>query len=113
MEGLGIYVQTPFCASKCTFCNFSSRVAPHSVFDGYTAALEREAGRLPELLRHVGARQDILALPVDTVYFGGGTPPILGMERLERISCALRRCFPSVEAREFTVEATPGSVGPH
>ena len=41
-SNLGIYIQVPFCASKCSFCNFSSRVERSTVFDQYTRMLERE-----------------------------------------------------------------------
>ena len=112
MAGLGVYVQIPFCASKCTFCNFSSRVAPKSIFGGYTTSVLQEMERLPDILRLSGARDDLLKFPVDTVYFGGGTPPILGIERLEEIVKGIRRCLPAGEPREFTIEATPGSLGP-
>src|ERR1019366_1841929 len=45
MTNLGIYIQVPFCASKCTFCNFSSRVERSTIFDQYTVALQREMER--------------------------------------------------------------------
>ena len=49
MPTLGLYIQFPFCASKCSFCNFSSQVAPASVFEAYCAAVERETERLPAI----------------------------------------------------------------
>lgn len=110
MAGLGIYVQIPFCASKCTFCNFSSRVAPGTVFDNYCAAVVQEADRLGAVLRESEAHDEILKLPVDTVYFGGGTPPIMGVERLRAIVESLRRAFRVTTPGEFTIEATPGSL---
>jgi oxygen-independent coproporphyrinogen-3 oxidase len=110
MAGLGLYVQIPFCASKCTFCNFSSRVAPSTVFDDYCAAVAYEAKGLGPALREAGGRGEILEWPVDTVYFGGGTPPIVGMERLRAIIEGLRHAFHLTTVREFTIEATPGSL---
>lgn len=110
MAGLGLYAQIPFCASKCTFCNFSSRVAPSGVFYAYGAAVVQEAERFPAILRQAGANEGILATPVDTIYFGGGTPPILGAERLSAIVEGIRRSFQAAAPREFTVEATPGSL---
>ena len=110
MAGLGLYLQIPFCASKCTFCNFSSRVAPSAVFDKYCSAVTQEAERLRALLLERGAGGEILQLPVDTVYFGGGTPPIVGVERLRAIVESFRRAFCVTAPREFTIEATPGSL---
>ncbi len=110
MGTLGIYIQIPFCASKCSFCNFSSRVAPSTVFDGYCHALEREAQKIPEFYKQAGIDLGILSLPVDALYLGGGTPPIVGIERLRRIVEAARSTFGLDSLQEFTMEVTPGSV---
>lgn len=110
MHSLGIYVQVPFCASKCSFCNFSSRVEASSVFDRYTGALVQEIDRLRVHYEALGLGESICTLPVDTVYFGGGTPPMLGAEKLEKIVGALGGRFEMSGVVEFTVEATPGSA---
>jgi oxygen-independent coproporphyrinogen-3 oxidase len=49
---------------------------------------------------------------VDTVYFGGGTPPLVGADRLEKIVRALHGRFEMPCAVEFTLEVTPGSADP-
>src|SRR5579859_2889061 len=110
MDTLGIYVQIPFCASKCSFCNFSSKVAPQSVFDPYCDALEKEIASLPLNYAHTGIQPAICDLAVDTLYFGGGTPSLLGGQRLQKIVTALRDRFKFIGAPEFTIEVTPGSV---
>jgi oxygen-independent coproporphyrinogen-3 oxidase len=110
MQPLGVYVQVPFCASKCSFCNFSSRVAPRSIFDLYSDAVELEIDGLPAAFAAYGLAEEVLALPVDTVYFGGGTPPLLGVERLKRIVRALHARFRVPAGGEFTIEVTPGSA---
>ncbi len=110
MDNLGIYIQVPFCSSKCSFCNFSSRVSGASVLDPYTSALETEIGRLPELHARAGIDAGLLDLPVDTLYFGGGTPSLLGVERLTRVVAALRERFRFRGEVEFTIELTPGSA---
>ncbi len=110
METLGIYVQIPFCASKCSFCNFSSRVERPSIFDGYLSALLREMNDLARFCEAQGIDRNILERTVDTVYFGGGTPTLLGAERLGRLVHALRSYFRIEAQAEFTVECTPGSA---
>ena len=110
METLGVYIQIPFCASKCSFCNFSSHVAPPSLFDAYCRALEREIDSLPGFYIARGIGQDVFDLAVDTVYVGGGTPSLLGAERLEQVVSALRRRFRLSDSVEFTLEVTPGSA---
>jgi oxygen-independent coproporphyrinogen III oxidase len=101
---VGIYVQIPFCASKCSFCNFSSAVARESVFDGYCNAIEEEI----EWLHGVPRFQ----FPVlcDTLYLGGGTPSILGQTRLQGLLEHLRRRFQFTDSPEITIEITPGSA---
>lgn len=110
METLGVYFQVPFCASKCSFCNFSSGVVPSTVFRRYCRALIQEIERLPEFYAAAGIEPGLLRLPVDTVYMGGGTPSLLGAELLEQVSEALRRRFEIVAGAEFTLEVTPGSA---
>ena len=119
MQTLGIYVQVPFCSSKCSFCNFSSQVAPATVFDSYCRALAQEIARLPETYnsagigtseRESGRVAALFDLPVDTVYFGGGTPSLLGAARIQSLVKALRRRFHLADSVEFTLELTPGSA---
>lgn len=110
METLGIYVQVPFCASKCTFCNFSSRVARAASYDAYVRAIEREAALIGSRCGTARLREDLPLLPVDTIYVGGGTPSLLGAEKLDRIFLALRENFDLREVKETTLEMTPGSA---
>jgi oxygen-independent coproporphyrinogen-3 oxidase len=110
MQSLGIYVQVPFCASKCSFCNFNSRVQPASLFDRYSAALAQEIGRLPADFQFYDLSGEVLTLSADTLYFGGGTPSLLGVERLAKIIRALRARFGIQGGGEFTIEITPGSA---
>jgi putative oxygen-independent coproporphyrinogen III oxidase len=109
-ETLGVYVQIPFCASKCSFCNFSSRVGAPAAIPRYAAALRCELERLPDFYARASVRADLLSLPVDSVYFGGGTPPLVGGAEFEEICTALKKRFRFSPGVEFTVEATPGSA---
>jgi oxygen-independent coproporphyrinogen-3 oxidase len=110
METLGLYIQVPFCASKCSFCNFSSRVAPGDVYKRYCQALAVEIERLPEFYKSAGVAPNIFKLSVDTVYIGGGTPSLLGIGRVEKIVADLHRRFQFAPALEFTLEVTPRSA---
>jgi len=110
MGNLGIYIQVPFCASKCSYCNFSSQVARADAFDNYCRAVEQEIGEIPRLYESRGIGQRLLDFSVDTLYVGGGTPSIVGGERLERILNAFRNRFRLAPSPEFTLEITPGSA---
>jgi putative oxygen-independent coproporphyrinogen III oxidase len=110
MKTLGLYIQVPFCASKCSFCNFSSRVARGDIYDRYCQALAEEVERLPEFYRTLGVVPNLFEAPVDTVYIGGGTPSLLGSDRLGKLVADLHERFQFDPATEFTMEVTPGSA---
>ncbi|HKN75846.1 MAG TPA: radical SAM family heme chaperone HemW [Candidatus Acidoferrum sp.] len=108
---LGIYVQVPFCQTKCTYCNFHTGVVAAGRFAPYVNAVCREVRRYRELYRASG-----VALPpgfengvVDTVYFGGGTPSLLEAELLGQMTGTIRETFAN-ELTEVTLEADPETV---
>ena len=110
MDSLGLYIQVPFCASKCSFCNFSSRVAGRDIYDRYCQALARELEYLPEFYRAISIGENLFEIPVDSAYIGGGTPSLLGSVRLERLVTAIHQRFQLDSETEFTIEVTPGSA---
>src|SRR5260370_24736444 len=130
MRKNGIYVQVPFCQTKCTYCNFHTGVVASSRFAPYVEAVCREIGEHGELLRAAGVgwdksfveqahsrvrqaqgEQEWLCheLPVDTVYVGGGTPSLLDPVHLQNILDAIRTTFAGNLA-EVTLEADPETV---
>jgi oxygen-independent coproporphyrinogen-3 oxidase len=109
-SNLGVYVQVPFCASKCSFCNFSSRVERSSVFDQYARMLKRELEGWPISFPFHGIPPEVLSHPVDSIYFGGGTPALLEEERLDLVIGGLRDVLQWSGDVEFTLESTPGSA---
>jgi oxygen-independent coproporphyrinogen-3 oxidase len=108
-----LYVHTPFCRSRCAYCDFASEaIGPHA-----------RAGRTDDYLAHLRAELDVLAplleIPVATIYLGGGTPtelPRPELLALVRDLAALQtrrspaRASAALAAPEFTVEANPGTV---
>lgn len=91
----GLYIHVPFCVSKCPYCDFYSKIDRNDeTLDAYTAAVCREFARYP-------------AQPIDTVYFGGGTPSLLGGARLTRILEAAQAHFSLCDGTEITLEANP------
>jgi len=107
---LGVYMQVPFCASKCTFCNFSSSVERSTIFDQYTRMLERELADYLNLDSLCGISPNFISLPVDSIYMGGGTPALLGEERLRHVAHSLQDHLQLGAEVEFTLETTPGSA---
>ena len=96
---LGIYIHIPFCAAKCNYCDFNSRVASDSLKTEYIDALCREIDSYAE-------GEGV----VDTIYFGGGTPTILKPEQLIRILDAVRHRFSIDKDCEITTECNPATI---
>lgn len=90
----GVYISYPFCAQKCTFCNFASGVFPSEVRARYEAAL------IDEVHAH---RWEWLP---ETAYFGGGTPSQMRLEVLRDVMQAI----PGDRLSEVTLECAPGTL---
>lgn len=107
---LGVYIQVPFCQTKCTYCNFHTGVVRAEKYAPYAHAVEREIRTHRELHASHGIEVECLASEtVDTVYFGGGTPSLLDPAHLENILSAIRGSFSSC-FEEVTLEADPETV---
>src|ERR1700752_2820571 len=78
---LGIYVQVPFCQTKCTYCNFHTGVVSAGRFAPYAEAVCKEIRgwglRGSGEWRVASGQQEMPELVVDTIYVGGGTPSLL------------------------------------
>jgi oxygen-independent coproporphyrinogen III oxidase len=113
MAKLGIYIQVPFCQTKCTYCNFHTGVVSPGRFAPYAAAVCREIGQHRTLLESAGiATGGLIHLQshsVDTVYVGGGTPSLLESELLSDMLRALRSNF-DCSFTEVTLEADPETI---
>ena len=103
-EGYSLYVGIPFCPTTCLYCSFTSY--PISKWKGrtglYLEALFKELEYTAEKMK---------GRPLDTIYFGGGTPTSLPAEDIDAILCKLEQLFDTKNALEFTVEAgRPDSI---
>jgi oxygen-independent coproporphyrinogen-3 oxidase len=111
MMRVGVYVQVPFCQTKCTYCNFHTGVVSSARFAPYADAV---CGEIREYRRHYGSSGIVLPQTfdeavVDTVYMGGGTPSLLDARNLQDVLDAIRESF-SVELAEVTLEADPETI---
>jgi putative oxygen-independent coproporphyrinogen III oxidase len=93
MPATGVYVHIPFCAARCDYCDFATWTDRAHLVDAYVDACV------------VHLRRRALA-PVDTVFFGGGTPSLLEATQLTTILDAI----PRASDAEVTVECNPDSV---
>lgn len=93
-----VYVNIPFCTTKCLYCSFPSAVRTAKTdMDGYIAALIRDINEGAKVIEESGRR-------VRAMYMGGGTPTVLSESELQRVLDALHAAYPDF-CGEFTVEA--------
>ncbi|MEG0887184.1 MAG: radical SAM family heme chaperone HemW [Bacteroides sp.] len=98
----GIYIHIPFCKTRCIYCDFYS-----------TTRSEMKERYILALCRELEMRQDYLQNePVETIYFGGGTPSQLSAVDFERIFATIDRLFGREHCREITLEANPDDLTP-
>lgn len=100
----GVYVHVPFCATRCGYCDFNTYTAVElggASQDGWLAALRCE-------LR--AAASACGPVRVDTVFVGGGTPSLLGADRLTAVLDAVTESFSLAVGAEITTEANPEST---
>lgn len=98
-NNLGLYIHIPFCRSKCPYCDFFSMRSDKKGYAEYTKALI-------EKIRYWGEKQKE---KVDTVYFGGGTPSVIGSDLMCEILKEIMLDFNVDSNAEITMEANPAS----
>lgn len=94
-----LYVHVPFCVAKCHYCAFISGT-PH----------EQELAEYPELLMRQLQLHPAAGRPVDSIYFGGGTPSLLQPPQLDRLLKGIASHTGIQPDAEITLEANPGTI---
>ena len=95
----GVYLHIPFCKSRCGYCDFYSNACADP------ASLTAYADALCSTIR-----TESPGIEADTVYFGGGTPSLLGVQGLTDVLQAVRESFELSHEAEITLEANPGDI---
>lgn len=99
MNNIALYFHIPFCVKKCDYCAFYSLAnQAEDIIDSYFEALLRQMNFFST------------EKTVSSVYFGGGTPPMLGIDRLCRLLEAVKSKFTLASDCEITVEVNPKTV---
>jgi len=99
-EPLGLYLHIPFCRDRCTYCSFVT-TRDEGLKSAALSRLDADLQVWGQALSHP---------EVDTLYFGGGTPSILGIEELASLVHTAQEAFHFDSLREATLEANPGTV---
>ena len=100
---LGLYLHIPFCRQRCDFCAFYLEIHREDRAETFVQSLLHEIGLSAQ--RHVATGR-----PVQSVYFGGGTPTVLATTQLIAILSELRRQLTLASDCEITVEAHPSTI---
>ena len=98
----GIYIHIPFCAKRCLYCDFFS-----------STDMQFKTPYIQAIIREMELRKDYIDNePIETIYFGGGTPSQLGEKDFEKIFDAINRIFDTSQCQEITLEANPDDMTP-
>ncbi|MFT4157977.1 MAG: radical SAM family heme chaperone HemW [Microbacterium sp.] len=104
------YLHIPFCRVRCGYCDFNTYTAGElrgAKQEDYATTLISEIALAERVLGEAGALR-----PMDTVFFGGGTPTLLPAGDLARMLDAAASAFGISDGAEVTVEANPDTVTP-
>lgn len=98
---IGLYFHIPFCQKKCPYCHFYVAKNSEADKDILLQALQLE---WKSKLHHVQGKR------VSSIYFGGGTPTLFGIERLRILLKGIRKEITPNTDIEITMEANPESL---
>ncbi|MDX2428665.1 MAG: radical SAM family heme chaperone HemW [Xanthomonadales bacterium] len=99
---LSLYVHMPWCVRKCPYCDFNSHTVPDELpAENYIQALVAD---LEQDLPLVWGR------PVQSIYFGGGTPSLFSADQIAGFLSAARARLDLRPDVEITLEANPGTI---
>ena len=90
---LSLYIHIPFCKKKCPYCDFYSLFSQKKPAADYIQVLVKQIGQIDA--------------PVSSIYLGGGTPSVLGVDLLGQLLKSLKRII--TPSAEFTIEVNPES----
>ncbi|MEN1784614.1 MAG: radical SAM family heme chaperone HemW [Bacteroidota bacterium] len=96
----GIYLHIPFCKQACHYCDFH-----------FSINLKKKKALLEALKIEIGLRQQTWdAGPIETIYFGGGTPSLLNREEINDLLVTIRTHFEITTGAEITLETNPDDL---
>lgn len=104
MTDFGIYIHSPFCRSKCIYCDFNSYAGREKLAESYVESL---LGQIDDVANSADWPT------VTSVYFGGGNPALLGPAAIGRLLSALRKNFVLAGDAEISAELNPEDAGIH
>lgn len=98
---MNLYLHFPFCQQKCFYCDFFSLSNQEYLIDEYCQSLIKEIKLY---------RKKLGNYPIESIYFGGGTPSLVDPKNLARILDSIRENFQVNDKTEITIETNPDSL---
>jgi len=98
-NSVGLYIHIPYCARKCTYCDFVSYSDKCETIGSYIRALTREIKSYEKM-----------NINVKTVFFGGGTPSFIDSKHIEHLLDNIRKVFNVSDDAEISLECNPGTA---
>ena len=95
----GIYIHIPFCKQKCSYCDFH-----------FSTNLQHKSNLIQAINKELEIRKDEISAPLETIYFGGGTPSILSEIELESIFETIYKNYSTKNLKEITLETNPDDL---
>ncbi|MFH4966907.1 radical SAM family heme chaperone HemW [Gaetbulibacter sp. M240] len=96
----GIYIHIPFCKQACFYCDFH-----------FSTSLKKKEALLGALVKELELRRDIFEnVPIETIYFGGGTPSLLSQREIEHLINTVYQNYQVSINPEITLEANPDDL---
>ena len=92
----GIYIHIPFCHQRCSYCDFH-----------FSTLLKHKEKVIDALLTEIEVRKNELSAPIETIYFGGGTPSVLSEKELATLLDFIFKFYDCSQVKEITFEANP------
>lgn len=99
---LNVYVHMPYCIQRCAYCWFKTT----TLKENRLQEIDRYVRSVCKELALAAQRFDLKSRPVETVYFGGGTPTLMSEESIDRLFAALHESFTLVDP-QITFEGEP------
>ncbi|MEQ8925650.1 MAG: radical SAM family heme chaperone HemW [Fulvivirga sp.] len=95
----GIYVHIPFCKQACHYCDFH-----------FSTNQSQQTQMVNSILKEIVLQKKYLTEPIETIYFGGGTPSMLNDKELQSILEVIHSSFDTTHCKEITLEANPDDL---
>lgn len=95
----GLYLHIPFCKQKCSYCDFH-----------FSTSLKHKKALIRALGQEIEQRKQELNEPIETIYFGGGTPSLLSERELYGLVESINKHYNLASNVEFTLECNPDDL---